>query len=200
VSDSKPVIGLAGGIGSGKSTVARLMAREGGSVFDADAAAQAALDSEDVRRRLAAWWGEAMLRPDGSVDRAAVSRRVFDDAEARQRLEGLIHPLVGEARQRHIEAAAGDPAVRFIVLDVPLLFEVGLDAECDTVVFVRAPRQQRLARVAANRGWGADELDRREKNQWPLDKKLQRAHHILDNDGDEADCLARVRDLLRRIL
>ncbi|MBI1370229.1 MAG: dephospho-CoA kinase [Planctomycetes bacterium] len=198
-SSPKPIIGLAGGIGAGKSTVARQLASLGALVIDADAIAKAALDLDDVKRELRAWWGDEVIDAAGRVDRKAVARRVFDHPTERKRLEGLIHPIVAAERDRLIAAGEADPAVKAIVLDVPLLFEVGLDQRCDRVVFVDADRATRLRRVAA-RGWDAAEMDRREKNQWPLDRKLQLAHDIIDNTISEADCFSQVQALLRRIL
>jgi len=200
VNQRKPIIGLAGGIGAGKTSVAESFARQGAKVFDADAVAQAVLDREQIRDVLVDWWGKQILDERGHVDRRRVAERVFNDQAQRKRLESLIHPIVAARRDEMIEQAQADPAVRAIVLDVPLLFEVGLDKLCDRVIFVRADRADRLARLAKTRGWGAEELDRREKNQWPLDKKLQFAHDIIDNDNGEADRDAQVRSLLERIL
>jgi len=200
VNQRKPIIGLAGGIGAGKTSVAESFARQGAKVFDADAVAQAVLDREQIRDVLVDWWGKQILDERGHVDRRRVAERVFNDQAQRKRLESLIHPIVAARRNEMIEQAQADPAVRAIVLDVPLLFEVGLDKLCDRVIFVRADRADRLARLAETRGWGAEELDRREKNQWPLDKKLQFAHDIIDNDNGEADRDAQVRSLLERIL
>lgn len=196
----KPIIGLAGGIGSGKSTVARHLAKMGGWVIDADAAAREALNRSDVRQRLVDWWGSELLDECGRIDRRRVADRVFADPEQRSRLEGLIHPIVAAARERQIAEAKADPNTRFIVLDVPLLFEVGLNERCDVVVFVEAPADRRVERVSQERGWTADELTRREKNQMSLDSKRQRADNVIVNDASEAECVAQVRSLLTRIL
>lgn len=196
----KPIIGLAGGIGAGKSTVARAMVDMGGWVIDADATARQALTREDVRERIVSWWGSALLDAQGRVDRRALAERVFADEGERRRLEGLLHPIIAEERERLIAEAEADPQTRFIVLDAPLLFEVGLNKRCDHVVFVDADRRQRLQRVARERGWGADELERREKNQMPLDIKRQLADNVIVNDASEAACVEQVRDLLARIL
>jgi dephospho-CoA kinase len=197
----KPIIGMAGGIGSGKSWVARQMADlGGGAVFDADAVARRLLDEPQVRRQLVAWWGPQVVGPDGRVDRELVADRAFADSAERQRLESLVHPLVAAEQRRAIEQAQKSPSIRFIVLDVPLLFEAGIASECDCVVYVSADRATRLRRVAESRGWDADELARREKNQWPLDRKLDFSQHIVDNSDDEAQVKAQVRDLLPEIL
>jgi dephospho-CoA kinase len=167
----KPVIGLVGGIGSGKSWVAQRLADHGGAVFDADRVAKAALDEPDVQRCLVEHFGSGVVGSDGRTDRKALAEVVFTDAGRRKQLEQIIHPIVAERRDAMIERAEADPEVRFVVLDVPLLVEVGLYERCDRVVFVDADRPTRLRRVAESRGWDEAELTRREKNQLPLDKK-----------------------------
>lgn len=194
----RPVIGITGAIGGGKSTVAGILADAGCAVSDSDADARAALDKPEVREQLAAWWGPSILRGDGRVDRGAIAAVVFRDPAARRRLEGLVHPRV-HARRHEVFAAAPDDAPA-LVMDVPLLFEAGLDTECDVVVFVDAPREIRLARVAEGRGWSDAELARREASQLPLDEKRRRADHVLVNDGDRARLAERVRELLQAIV
>lgn len=178
----RPVIGITGGIGSGKSTVARLLGAFGCVVADSDGAGRAALEDPEIKRTLIAWWGQAILDDSGAVDRRAVGRIVFADESERKRLEGLTHPWI-EARRREQFEAAGEEAIAFVI-DAPLLLEAGLDAECDVILFVEAPFEQRLERVQANRGWDASELARREESQLPLDAKRQRADDVLLNDGD----------------
>jgi dephospho-CoA kinase len=196
---SVPVIGIAGGIGSGKSAVARALGELGCGVIDADAIAREAMRRPDVIDTLRQWWGPRVLKPDGAVDRAVVGRIVFDAPDQRQRLEALIHPLVHAERHRLREAMRRDGAVRAIVEDAPLLYEAGIDRECDVVLFVDAPRALRLQRLQRSRGWDEAELARREKNQIALDIKRNRADHVLVNDAGEADLLDRVRRVLSEI-
>jgi dephospho-CoA kinase len=188
--DHKPVIGLAGGIGSGKSAVAQEMARLGARVFDADAMAKQELNSQEVKDTLLDWHGPEILDPDGSVSRPRLADRVFDDPEAKAKLEMLIHPRVRRRRQELMREAESDDSVKAIVLDVPLLFEVGMQATCDAVVFVDTPEDVRLARVAESRGWDPAELKRREKTHKSLDFKKVRADYTIDNGSD--------RELLRQ--
>lgn len=195
----KPIVGLAGGIGAGKSTVARIMGELGGWVIDADALAREALNRPEVRDRLVGWWGRGILDAEGRADRRRIAARVFEDPAERRRLEDLIHPIVSAERDREIERAQADAEARFIVLDVPLLFEVGLEKRCDRIVFVDADEAVRLERVA-ERGWDAEELRRREKNQRPLDSKRRAAHNVIVNNGSEAECYRQVRRLLSDFL
>jgi dephospho-CoA kinase len=197
--DQPAVIGLAGGVGAGKSEVARAFARLGCVVADSDKAAREALDRPDVRDRLVEWWGGGILDSGGRVDRKRVAGIVFGSPEERRRLEGLVHPIVRQGRSALLAQArsAGAPAV---VVDAPLLFEAGLDAECDAVVFVHAPRHQRLERVRISRGWDEAELDRREKVQLPLDEKRRRSDHEIVNDAGADRLNAEARRILDQIL
>ncbi|MEZ6244210.1 MAG: dephospho-CoA kinase [Phycisphaerales bacterium] len=193
-----PVIGLAGAIGSGKSSVARAFASLGCLVTDSDAQTRAALDRDDVKRQIVSWWGGSVLDASGAIDRSEVARIVFTDATQRERLEALLHPFARRARDEVIERAEREN-VPAVVIDAPLLFEAGLDAECDRVIFVDAPREVRLRRVHDSRGWDAAEVDRREKAQLPLEDKRRRSDDILVNAGREEDLIPRVEALLSEI-
>ncbi len=184
------VIGLVGGIGSGKSEVARVLADEGCVVIDSDAEARRLIQSTSVRDTLVSWWGDEILAEDGTVDRKKVAQIVFSDPEERKRLEGLLHPLIHEARQRKIRENADAPA---IVIDAPLLYEAGVDRECDAVIFVDAPREVRLARVREHRGWDEDELARREASQMTIEEKRRRADVVIRNDASLEELRRRVR-------
>ena len=196
----KPIIGIAGGIGSGKSFVARLFAELGARVIDSDALARDAFQDERVKAMLGEWWGDGVFDAAGGINRAAVGRRVFAEPAERERLEGLIHPLVDEARKRLMSASADDPQVVAYVWDTPLLFEKGLAGECDALVFVDAPPEQRLRRVRDTRGWDEAELLRRQKLQWPLDKKRRISDYAVANTADADYARGQVRDVLSRIL
>ncbi len=191
------VIGLAGGIGSGKSEVARILQGLGCLVVDSDKEAKEALDRPEVRAELVKWWGEAILQPDGRISRKAVADIIFKDSAQRRRLEALVHPLLRAKRAALKERA---PAARAIVIDAPLLFEAGVDAECDTVIFVDAPKQLRMDRIRQSRGWDEAELARREASQLSLDLKRQRSGHTITNSGSSQELAAQVRRTLLAIL
>lgn len=195
----KPVIGLVGGIGSGKSWVAQRLADHGGAVFNADQVAKAALDEPGVQRQLVERFGAGVVGSDDRTDRKALADVVFGDAKRREALEAIIHPIVADHRDAMIEQAEADPSVRFIVLDIPLLIEVGLHERCDRVVFVEADRPTRLRRVAESRGWDEAELARREKYQLPLDKKRKMSDDVVDNSASRDDGLTQVSELVQRI-
>jgi len=195
----KPILGLLGAPGSGKSFVAQQFIKLGGAVIDADKLANAVLDEPAVRDQLVAWWGDGILSDTGRINRKAVGKIVFNDPAELRKLESVVHPRVRAERLALRERYMADPAVKVIVEDVPLLLEKGLEEDVDRLVFVDAPRAVRLSRVAATRGWSAADLDRREKYQLPLDIKRRRADDVIDNSGDEAETLQQVRRLLSRL-
>ncbi len=192
-----PILGLVGGIGSGKSTVARMLAEEGCVVCDSDALARESFADPAIRTQLRAWWGDRAFAADGSVDRSAIAAIVFADAAERRRLESLTHPWI-EARRKALFAAA-PPGSRALVIDAPLLLEAGLGDQCDAVVFVDSKLEDRVSRVAAGRGWDAAQLARRESAQWPLDRKRSSADHVVRNDGSPESLRAQVRALLHKV-
>jgi dephospho-CoA kinase len=196
----KPIIGITGGIGSGKSLVASCFGEIGCLVISADEQVRQAYQDPAIIAELRNWWGQDVLTPDGQLNRRKVADIVFEDDLQRQRLEKLIHPRVNELRQRRMNQAAADPQVRAIVWDTPLLFETGLRGGCDAIVFVESPLPQRLERVGRGRGWNEAELLRREKSQWPLDKKREISDYIIDNTADADYVRRQVSEVLFRIL
>ncbi len=194
-SNSGPfVLGIAGGIGSGKSRVAAAFASLGWLVIDFDAEIRKALATIAVRDTLVDWWGDRVLDADGKLDRKAVASIVFENEHERTRLESLLHPMVLLTRDEALEKArqAGAPG---IVLDAPLLFESGQDAACDAVVFVEASLETRLKRVTEHRGWSRDELHKREASQMPLAEKKSRCNYIIENEPGNTDLAGRVTEL-----
>lgn len=193
-----PTIGLVGGIGSGKSAVAAAWREAGCCVCDSDLLGRQALEDPVVRETLIGWWGAGIIGADGHVDRGAIAAIVFGDPAERRRLESLTHPWIERTRRAAFAAApASTPA---FVIDAPLLLEVGLDRECDAIVFVDAPRVERLRRVRERRGWDEGELERRENAQWSLDRKRAKASHVIVNDGDLAALRSRSIAVLTAIL
>lgn len=197
-SRSIPVIGLAGGIGSGKSQVAAIFRECGCVVSDADALAKEALESPGIRDALRSRWGDDVFLPDGLVDRQAISAIIFQDDAQRAWLESIIHPIVLKAREDAF--ATVPPGTPAMVIDAPLLLEAGLHEACDVVLFVEVPRELRLKRLQEDRGWDAAELERREAAQIPLDEKRSMAHHVLRNDGEVEDLARSVEDYLDSLI
>ncbi len=178
------VIGLVGGVASGKSLIARQLVELGAGWLDADRAGHEVLELEDVKQAIRQRFGEEVVGPDGQLSRPAIGRRVFGgegSADARRFLEQVTHPRIGELLGR--QAAALEAAGKqVLVLDAPLLMEAGWDRFCDKTVFVEAPREVRLHRVLG-RGWSDAEFTAREAAQQSLDVKRNRADVVIDNSG-----------------
>jgi dephospho-CoA kinase len=196
----KPIIGITGGIGSGKSTVAGMFGELGCLVISSDQQVQQAYHDPAVISQIRKWWGDGVLQSNGKLNKRMISDTIFSDPQQRKRLEELLHPRVARLRDNQMELARCDPQAKAIVWDTPLLFEAGLQKECDAVVFVDVPPEQQLERVARNRGWDAAEFHRREKSQWPLDKKREISDYIVDNTADADNVRGQVREVLFRIL
>jgi len=180
------IIGIVGGIASGKSMVADMLAELGAVVLCADRTAHKILDQPEVRDQLVARWGRGVLASDGQVDRSAIARVVFGpDASAdeeREFLESVVHPLVLTAlkKKQYLLAKQG---LEVFVIDAPLLMEAGWESDCDCVLFVESADADRLQH-AEKRGWAPEELEQREAAQMPLATKRHRADVVIDNSGD----------------
>ena len=190
-------IGLTGGIGSGKSSVARLLATHGAIVIDSDTLAREALaPGSDGLARVVARFGPGVLTGDGSLDRAGLGRTVFADPEALAALNAIVHPYV-RRRSAELMAAAATDAV--VVHDVPLLVENGLQDGFDLVVVVDAPPETQLARLIGMRGMSEDDALARMAAQAPRETRLAAADHVLDNSGLPTELEAAVSQLWDRL-
>jgi len=189
-------VGLTGNVASGKSTVASIWAEEGIPVVSADTLARVSVEpgSEGLRDVVEAF-GLKVLRPDGSLDRAQLRSLVFRDRGARERLEGLLHPRIGVLREAWVreQEAAGAPLV---VLEIPLLFEAGLEDSVDEIVFVDAPDELRFSRLVDRRGLDPVEARRMMDAQLDPAQKRERSHHVLENRGTPAELAEKARELL----
>ncbi|GAB49119.1 dephospho-CoA kinase [Mobilicoccus pelagius] len=182
-------VGLTGGIGSGKSTVARRLRDAGAVVVDADAIAREVLEvGGDGLRRVVERFGGRVLAADGSLDRAALAGVVFDDEQARRDLEAITHPLIAARTQENVDAAPEDAVV---VHDVPLLVEKRMGGRYHLVVVVEAPAQTRVRRLVG-RGLTESDAQARMSHQASDAARREAADVVLDNSGDEEDLLRRV--------
>ncbi len=189
-------VGLTGGVGAGKSTVARRLAADGAVVVDADALAREVVaPGTPGLAAVAAAFGAGVLAPDASLDRAALGAVVFADAGRRAQLEAITHPLIA-ARTAEVVAAAvaRDPAV-VLVHDIPLLVELGRGDRYHLVVVVHAPAEQRVRRLVTERGMAEDDARRRVAAQADDDARRAAADVWLDNAGAPDDLLGAVDQL-----
>lgn len=199
MSHPKPVLGIVGGIGSGKSAVAAEFARLGCLVIDSDRLSHEIMNRPSTVETLRQWWGAEVLAPDGRPDRDAIARRIFASGDQKARLESYLYPLIADDRAHMMSDGFKDPAVKAIILDSPLLLENRLDRLCDAILFVETDEANRVERVRAARGWTAAELARRERWQMPLDQKRARSTFVIPNNGSPDALRSCVIDILERI-
>jgi dephospho-CoA kinase len=179
------LVGLTGGIGAGKSTVARMLAGRGAVVVDADELAARALDpGTPTYERVCELFGDQVVLPDGRLDRKAIAQRTFREPETRKALESIVHPEVFRGLAEIVERHRSSD--RVVVFDVPLLVETGFQDAVDVVVVVTADRDERIRRVARARGMTDAEARARIAAQADVGRQEAVAHVVIRNDGDRA--------------
>jgi dephospho-CoA kinase len=191
-------IGLTGGIGAGKSTALEAFERLGAAVLSTDRVVHDLYEAPEVRDAVVARFGE-LVAPDGEVDRAAVARVAFSDPQERAWLESVLWPRVGQEMARWKAGVdEAEPPPRAAVVEVPLLFESGLDGAFDATIAVVADEQRRRNRAESR---GHESLDARSARQLSQAEKAQRATHVVTNDGTVAQLeekLSAILDMLER--
>ncbi len=196
---SKPIIGVVGGIGSGKSMVASLFAELGAKIVHADDLVHQAYRDPQLQNILRNWWGDIAIQPDGSVNRKLIADKVFSDPIQLKKLEELVHPIVHQEREKLTGEYLANPNCTAVVWDIPLLVETELHTLCDAVVYVDVSQKTRLERIKG-RGWTENELLRRENLQFGLDKKKELANYYVSNEADIGSARIQVRQVFSRIL
>jgi len=179
----KPIIGILGGICSGKSTVADEFAKLGCKVIDADKMAHELLDRKDIRERVVGLFGETVTGRGGNIDNKKLAGVVFADEEKLSSLNKIIHPFVLERAEKLIEKYNGQSHVKAIVLDMPLLAEVGWEKRCDKLIFVDCKRELRFKRAKKMGIFDENQLKIRENFQISLDKKVAITDNTIDNNS-----------------
>ncbi len=195
----KPVIGILGGIGSGKSTVAAEFAKLGCAVIDADKIAHELLNDLVVKEKIIGLFGQAVLDSADGIDHKKLAEVVFADAQKLSLLNGIIHPLVLQKAEELIEKYRHQNQVRAIVLDMPLLVEVGWDKRCDKLIFVNCEKNLRLKR-AKKLGFNENQVKIRENFQISLDNKAGVADNTIDNNSDFSVLTRQVKDIFSYIV
>jgi len=195
---SKPVIGLVGGMGSGKSEVAAEFARHGGCIVSGDRLGHEALRQPAIREQVARRWGTEVLAGDGEIERRKLGAIVFAAPAQRRELEAMVFPWIEQRIREEINAAMTDPNCQLIVLDAAVMLEAGWAKACDRLVYVEAPRGLRLKRLAEQRGWSTKDVTARENAQLSLTEKASHAHDAVDNSGSLEQLRPQVQTLLRQ--
>ena len=189
------LVGLTGNIGSGKSTVARMLSERGATVIDADVLARRAVElGTPAYDRIVSRWGRSVLSPDGHLDRAALRRVVFADHAQLEELNEIVHPEVERLRERLVEQARAR-GERVVICDIPLLLEKGMADLFDRIILVDAPRPVRLERLLQDRGLQTTEAMEMIAAQMPAELKRARADFIIENNGTLTQLERRVQDL-----
>lgn len=191
--ESPMVIGIVGGVASGKSTVARMLARRGAEVIDADRIAAEVRSRPEVRAALADAFGESILDEAGHVVPRLLAEAVFGEPQRVERLNEVMHPPILRTIRERIEELRRQDAAPLVVLDAPLLVETDLHRElCDAILFVEASPEHRRRRAVQERGMSAAQFKKRSSAQRPVEEKQDLADYVVPNDGS-------LQELERRI-
>jgi len=174
-------IGLTGGIASGKTSIAKWFENKGIPVFDADAAVHRMMDESAMISAIGNEFGQAYIQQ-GRINRTLLGSKVFQDQDVRIRLENLLHPLVLQEMEKQRDVAKSNKH-KLMLLDIPLLFEVGWDKLMDQVWVVYVPYSVQIERLIRRNGWTQEEAELRIASQMPLDKKAKKADRVIDNGG-----------------
>jgi dephospho-CoA kinase len=200
-----PVIGLVGGIGSGKSHLARqLRERHPVEIVEGDTTGHRLLQDPQVKEQLRKVFGDGVFSPGGEIDRSRMKGLVFgpgsEQKAARGKLEEIVHPRLTEDLRRQIALAQSRPGVEAVILDAALILEAGWRDLCDAVVFIDTPFDERLSRVMRSRGWSREDWELRESSQYPLVRKRTEADYVVENSGDLQTALSRLETVYLQVL
>lgn len=197
------LIGVAGGVASGKSLVSEQLASLGAEIFDADRAGHEVLREPEVKDAIRLRWGDDVFTAAGEVDRSKVAEIVFapppSGPEELTYLEQLTHPRIGQRLQDRMAELGSCDRVVAVVLDAPVMFKAGWDRMCDKILFIDAPRELRLAR-AKSRGWSEMDFEAREATQESLDVKRGRADAVIDNSSSPEHTYLQVKRCWRSLV
>jgi dephospho-CoA kinase len=199
---SVPIIGILGGIGSGKSSVVREVTEFHLQIIDADRIGHDLLENADVLRELHTTFETFIFDSKGDVIRPKLAEVVFGETAKHQsalhKLNQILHPAIRRETATQITQASQDADA--VIIDAALLLEAGWTDPCDVLVYIDTPESERIARVQANRNWSARDLRRREQTQLPLDKKRALADYIVDNSGPIANAAQQMTEILRQVI
>jgi dephospho-CoA kinase len=191
-----PVIAITGGVGAGKSTVALQFSDLGAVVFSADEIAREVLNpGSAVLEEVIREFGREYILPDGRLDRKKMGNLVFSDSSSRRRLEQITHPAIRQILQERVSRVLADQPDAVVVVEVPLLYESGMESGYDAVIAVIASKENTVQRLSKRDGLSAAEIEKRIAAQLPMQEKAMRANYVIQNDG-KRDAL---KDLVRSI-
>ncbi|MDD5011566.1 MAG: dephospho-CoA kinase [Phycisphaerae bacterium] len=198
--NKKPIIGILGGIASGKSTLAKELENQGCAVIDADAIAKQLLQTDDVKKQIRDRFGGGVFDTAGQVDKAKLAEMVFTGTASVEAINAIVHPKVLKRTEELIAQYQNDPAVKAVVLDIPLLLETGWEKRCDKLIFVDCSRPARLERASKKGVFDENQLKKRENFQISLDKKQKIAHYIVDNNKDLSELTKQIGEIFPALI
>jgi dephospho-CoA kinase len=195
------LVGLTGGVATGKSTVAKMFKQCGAVVIDADELARDVVKpGKPAWREIVDRFGKTVLNPDRTINRRILGAIVFGNRAKLRRLEQIIHPRVAREQARLTRQAARDNPKAVVIYDVPLLFEVGIDKRIDKIIVVTADRETQIARLKKRNGLSRTEAIQRIDSQMPLTKKISRSDHVLNGTLPLSSLRKQVGHLLTSLL
>ena len=194
------LVGLTGGVATGKSTVSAMFAALGCLIIDADRLAREVVEpGQPAHTQIVSAFGRGVLRPDGGIDRKALGAVVFADPAARKRLESITHPAIRARVRARLDELTATGFDGIVILDAPVMVESGDSRDVDRLVVVTADEPAQVARQQDRDGLGADDARRRIRSQMPLDEKARLADYLIDNSGELVATEARVREVHRAL-
>lgn len=194
------IVGLTGGIGSGKSTVAGMFKDEGAHVIDFDYLARRVVEPDKPAwRDIVDYFGPEILSSDGTVNRSALAKIVFSDDKRRKVLEGFTHPRIFEEKDALIKAIKRKDPCSVVIVDIPLLFELDLRDMFDKVILAYVPRAIQIRRVLKKGALGREEVEKRLNAQIPIEEKRSLSDYIIHNEGSLKDTRDQIREIIREL-
>ncbi|MFH1853188.1 MAG: dephospho-CoA kinase [Candidatus Neomarinimicrobiota bacterium] len=194
-------VGLTGGIGSGKSTVSKMLAELGAYIFDADIRAKQILDENTVvQNELISEFGTDILDPDGQISRGKLSRVGFQDEDHQLRLNSIIHPFVADAVDTEYKALSAKNKYPLFVFDAALIYEADLDLHMDYIIVVSSAMKHRMERALKRGNLSREDILRRMDLQWPDEQKVGMADFVIRNNGTEEQLREQVEEIYRQLI
>lgn len=193
------ILGLTGGIACGKSTVARMLVSRGARLVDADQIArEVVLPGSPALDEIASRFGPGVIQADGTLHRKKLGEIIFRDPEARKALESITHPRIRAIMRERMERYHREHPSGLVVVDVPLLYESGLDKMFEEVMVVYIPQELQIERLMQRDGLSREQAESRIRSQMPIEEKKRRADYVIDNSGDLAETEAQVEEFWQR--
>jgi len=194
------IIGLTGGIATGKSTVAGMLRERGAAIVDADRVAREVVEpGQPALQEIVNRFGPGILNEDGTLNRKKLGEIVFADPARRKELEAVTHPAIRERMRKMIEALRAEDPDRLIVADIPLLFEAGLERQYEYVLLVYVPREIQMRRLMRRDGLTEEEAEKRLAAQMDIEEKKSRADYVIDNSGSPEETARQVERFLESL-